>query len=403
MATGDYVLLIIDPQNDFHEDGKLAVIGTSKYGIGGEGGIKDSEKIIDLINKRRPAAVYVSLDTHTPTHIGHQQFWQPEGNPAGEGPLPGSSFIVVVDHDGTEKVAVSVQGQIFFYEPRSTGNTKTDEELKLWVIKYVKTLTSGAKFSPCIWPNHCLESSDGHKVYPKLKTALDKLKDEGVTVEYHIKGQNEATEMYSIFKAELPVEKNAPQSLQKLYRGKYIDKIDDNSKILVDKSDEEDHANVKTDFNDGLYSSLVKHGFPIVICGEALSHCVKWSTLDLVSKKLEKKNGLPVYLLENASSVVNLSTIDKQDDIFVKSTIKFKNESIDNGVVWTTTDDFLKLPIHTQYLIGTQSSLIRKKETLDEQENRKKTMNLYGRTTFGGRTKKRNNRRTKKHHRKSRR
>jgi hypothetical protein len=100
---------------------------------------------------------------------------------------------------------------------------------------------------------------------------------------------------------------------------------------------------------------------------------------------------------------VNLSTIGLPDTIFVDSTKDFKKESTDNGVVWTTTDDFLKLPIHTQYLIGTQSSLIRKKETLDEQENRKKTKNLYGKTTFGGRTKKRNNRRTKKHHRKSRR
>jgi nicotinamidase/pyrazinamidase len=402
MATGDYVLLIIDPQNDFHEGGNLAVIGTSNLGIGGEGGIKDSEKIIDLINKRRPAAVYVSLDTHTPTHIGHQQFWQPEGNPAGEGPGPGSNFIVV-DHDGTEKVAVSVQGQNVFYEPRSTGNPETDEELKVWVIKYVKTLTSGAKFSPCIWPNHCLESSDGHKVYPQLKTALDKLKDEGVTVEYHIKGQNEATEMYSIFKAELPAEGNAPESLQKLYRGKHTDKIDDNSKIIVEKCDEEDHANVKTDFNTGLYNSLVSNGFPIVICGEALSHCVKWSTLDLVSKKLDEKNKLPLYLLENASSVVNLSTIGLPETIFVNSTKDFKKESTDNGVVWTTTDDFLKLPIHTQYLIGTQSSLNRKRETLGEQDKRKKNVPLYGKTSFGGRTKKRNNRRTKKHHRKSRR
>jgi nicotinamidase-related amidase len=334
---GDYVLLIIDPQVDFHEGGNLGVYGVDE--IGGKGGKSDSANIIKLIQKKAPAAVYVSLDTHTPTHIGHQAFWQPEGDPNGEGPAVGSQFVV---NEG--KVAVANLGVFTYYEPRSTGDDAKDADLKKWVVQYVQALTGGVgggeKFSPCIWPNHCLEGSAGHAVYPELKAALDALT---CPVEYHVKGQNEATEMYSIFKAELPVEGNASDSVKMLYRGKR-EQINTDSKIGTLKSDVEDHANLKTDFNEGLYNSLVANNLPIVVCGEALSHCVKWSTNDLVSKKNgdDKYKSIPVILLEDASSVVNLEGVGAPRDLFIPSTLKFKKDSQKNGVNWLTTEDFIK-------------------------------------------------------------
>jgi nicotinamidase/pyrazinamidase len=334
--AGEYVLLIIDPQIDFHEGGNLGVYGVAE--IGGKGGKSDSENIIKLIAAKPPKAVYVSLDTHTPTHIGHQGFWQPVGNPGGSPPGIASSFIVV---DG--QVAVATNGINTFYEPTSTGDPAKDEELKKWVVTYVTALTNGVnggeKFSPCIWPYHCLENSEGHKVYPPLKEALDTLSGKGIPVEYHVKGQNEATEMYSIFKAELPVEGNAPDSLQTLYRGKYETSTD--SKIGTPTSDKEDHANLKTDFNESLYESLVRHNLPIVVCGEALSHCVKWSTNDLVAHKTDKGSSLPVILLEDASSVVNLEGVGAPRDLFIGSTQKFKESSTAKGVEWMKVDEFI--------------------------------------------------------------
>jgi nicotinamidase-related amidase len=334
----DYVLLIIDPQVDFHEGGSLAVIGVQHNDIdlGGYGGNSDSKNIIKLIQSRRPKAVYVSLDTHTPTHIGHQGFWQPVGNPGGEPPGVGSQFTVEIV-DGIEHVAVGTQGQFAFYEPKSTGDKEKDTQLKEWVVHYVKSLTSGEtgeKFSPCIWPNHCLEGEDGHKVHPGLKAALDTLANDGVPVEYHVKGQNEAAEMYSIFKAELP-------ATMDLYRG-MRNPINNNSKIKVPNTDVEDHANVNTNFNTELYKSLVEHNLPIVVCGEALSHCVKWSTNDLITQKEKDQNTLAVYLLEDASSVVNLEGLNLPHTIFVKPTEDFKVNSQERGVKWIKTDDLLQ-------------------------------------------------------------
>jgi hypothetical protein len=142
--------------------------------------------------------------------------------------------------------------------------------------------------------------------------------------------------MYSIFKAELPAEGKAPASIATLYRGKHA-KTDGESKIKTPKSDVDDHANLKTDFNRGLYESLASHGKPIAVCGEALSHCVKWSTLDLMNNNTAK---LPIILLENASSVVNLEALGAPRDLFKVPTEEFKKDSTAGGVKWTTVEAF---------------------------------------------------------------
>jgi hypothetical protein len=160
-------------------------------------------------------------------------------------------------------------------------------------------------------------------------------------VEYHIKGQNEATEMYSIFKAELPVEGTAPAAVQTLYRG--TKPVQDGSKINEANSDVEDHANLKTNFNDELYASLMSHGKPIVVCGEALSHCVNWSTRDLNEEKKQKNPDATIHLLTDASSMVNLKGLGLPETIFVKTTNEFLKYCEDNGVTLTTTDELISM------------------------------------------------------------
>ena len=56
-------ILIIDPQVDFHEGGKLAV----------QGATDDSIRVSSFIQKQKDKLnkVFVSLDTHTHCHIGH--------------------------------------------------------------------------------------------------------------------------------------------------------------------------------------------------------------------------------------------------------------------------------------------------------------------------------------------
>ena len=85
----------------------------------------------------------------------------------------------------------------------------------------------------------------------------------------------------------------------------------------------------------------MSHGKPIVVCGEALSHCVNWSTQDLNEKRKADGNETTIYLLKNASSVVNLETIGFPAEIFVKQTQELFEYCENNGVTLTTTDAIL--------------------------------------------------------------
>lgn len=313
-----YALLIIDPQNDFHEGGNLAVMGAKA----------DSERIIDLITAKPPAAIYVSLDTHTPTHIGHQGFWTPE-------PPFGTVFRV----EGGKIMGKAPDGTDAVYNPVDADKY---QGLRDWVVEYVTTLTDPAtkanklanntyKGDPLIWPTHCIEDTEGHEVYGPLMTALNAASAAGIPVHYFIKGQNEAAEMYSIFKAEMP----APMPL---YRG--VKGIKDGGEVPVtDSKVNVDHANLKTDFNQELFDKLRAEGKPIVVCGEALSHCVNWSTRDLneAMKALPAAEQLPISLLENASSMVVLPWAP---ELFIPQTQSFLQYCRDNGVTLTTTEAF---------------------------------------------------------------
>lgn len=277
-------VLIIDPQNDFHEGGNLEVPGA----IGDSGRISDFLTIKkDQLNK-----VFVSLDTHTHHHIGHAGYWKLATEDS-NGPFDEVFFtpftLFSVDD---ENIYVTKEGvNDVEVEPRLT-------DLKTWTLNYISALNKrdNPKGRPLIWPEHCIEMENGHKVHEKLKGALDALHQS--KVEYHIKGQNEAAEMYSIFKAEIPVPRDTDIALcyhgAFANNGEFKDKIKLSSKIDIPGSDEPDGVYLNTEFNQELYHSLTSDGHPIVICGEALSHCVNWSLRDLVDKLIE--DGKPEYV-----------------------------------------------------------------------------------------------------------
>lgn len=62
--------------------------------------------------------------------------------------------------------------------------------------------------------------------------------------------------------------------------------------------------NLQTTFNDSLFNKLTGDGVAIVVCGEALSHCVKASTLDIVNKINERNKKNKVFVVKNGSSSV---------------------------------------------------------------------------------------------------
>ena len=74
-------LFIIDPQIDFHEGGRFEdgdkVITYPRGSLCVPGSNEDSHRIAEMIinKKNKISDIYVSLDSHYPTHIAHSLFW----------------------------------------------------------------------------------------------------------------------------------------------------------------------------------------------------------------------------------------------------------------------------------------------------------------------------------------
>lgn len=159
------LLLIIDPQNDFMEDGNLAVKGASKDMLNLVSFIYNNLKKIDKIK--------VSLDTHTYKQIFSQSWWaDDDGNPP--------EVFTVIDENSKYKP--------LYHEEYS--------------YEYLKHLKENNK-ELIIWPYHCILGTFGHNIEPNLENMLSYFSL--VTkncVEKITKGSNPQSEMYGIFKEE---------------------------------------------------------------------------------------------------------------------------------------------------------------------------------------------------------
>ena len=79
IAGGDVCLVIIDPQNDFHDGGSLAVPGADD----------DTKRTAAFLEKHadRIDTVLVTLDSHQTRHIANPSFWEKPDDAAAR-PLP---------------------------------------------------------------------------------------------------------------------------------------------------------------------------------------------------------------------------------------------------------------------------------------------------------------------------
>lgn len=156
-------LLIIDPQNDFTcSEGSLY--------------IKNSEKqvknIADWIADNTPDDIFVTMDTHFPTHIGCPSAWidTKTGNYV-------SPFTKITEEDI----------KLGKYAP-----TKVSKKYAISYLEAVKEHT--------IWPEHCIAGSWGACINNNL---LESLKKWSVKTNHHYtliqKGRNDRAEMYSVF------------------------------------------------------------------------------------------------------------------------------------------------------------------------------------------------------------
>ncbi|GBG28318.1 Nicotinamidase [Hondaea fermentalgiana] len=241
LERGGKCLLIIDPQNDFHPGGSLAIASADE----------DAERIAKMIKEHGEEIreIYVTLDTHMKYHIAHQMFW-----------TDGSDTKKMPDYFTTITLSDFKNG---VWKP-----ARNDPGLMEWVETYLQGLESEGRMSLTIWPEHCLVGSTGHAVRESIFKELEAWEAKhGSTVTYIIKGNNSYTEHYSALRAEVP---------------------------------REDDKN--TQLNTHLIDCLKQHD-EVLICGQAKSHCVNYTVRDLVENWDRDKMG-QLVLIEDAMSPV---------------------------------------------------------------------------------------------------
>lgn len=232
-------LLIIDPQVDFYDGGNLGIPGS----------IADAKKTKEFIcnNLDSIHEIYVSLDTHNKMHIAHGAFWdnQPDGC-GGKEPNP-FTLLNCDANNANDPALYTIDEKCPGGIDKSQPWYPKDSTYKNWTRTYCEGLAA-AGFPLCIWPEHCIIGGPGHNVQPDIHEALQKWAKHNPTklIKYLPKGMNNYTEMYSIIRAEVPIES---------------DKL--------------------TKTNVDLCNALGK-AEKVVVCGQAKSHCVNYSVRDLV-------------------------------------------------------------------------------------------------------------------------
>lgn len=286
VPSGGTTLLIIDAQNDFHpgEQNTLSITNADQ----------DAERITQLILDSIDAStgtssisrIVATLDTHHKLHIAHPTFWKNEKD---EHPPPFTTISCTDIQNGkwkprpNLKIPFGALNNVLDLNILNDGRSKSDIiidtegniDLLSYVIQYTKALESSGKFTLTIWPEHCLIGSQGHNIVPNIHNALQEWSlITGTSVEYVQKGENILTEMYSVLKAEVPISSD-------------------------------------TTFNHELFASL-NASDKIIVCGQALSHCVNYSVVDLMEKMdvMERKK---VVLLSDCASPVYMCEKDAEE------------------------------------------------------------------------------------------
>lgn len=211
------------------------------------GAREDMARLADFVGRRGDAieGIHVTLDQHHRHDIAHPGFW------VGADGAPPPPFTVI----GPDDVAA--------------GRWRTaDPRHRDWAARYTRALADNGRYALCVWPPHCLIGSWGGQVEAGLFAALGAWEERrGVSVAYAVKGTNPLTEHYSAIRADVPL-------------------ADDPG----------------TQANRGLVEALGRGG-DLLVAGEALSHCVRFTVLDLLDAWPPERAGR-VALLEDAMSSV---------------------------------------------------------------------------------------------------
>lgn len=224
------------------------------------GADRDMERLAGMINRLENDLwdIHVTLDTHHFFDISHPVFWI-DGK--GEHPAP---FTIITRDDVDNSVWRA-----------------TNPAYQKYALDYVARLETNNRYPLCIWPPHCLIGSQGHNVFPVLADALLAWEQNQTgMVDYVTKGSNYKTEHYSAVQADVP-----------------------------------DPADPSTMLNSGLIRTL-EEADVILLAGEALSHCLKFTVEDIADTFDESHIRKMILLRDCASPVPGF---EQQGEEFVNT------------------------------------------------------------------------------------
>lgn len=188
------------------------------------GAPEDNVRIKELIRTLAPfiSDIILTVDTHPEDHIGHPGYWR--------------------THDGASPAPFT------FITPdmiQSGAIIANDASKRDYAHDYVNALGGSM-----VWPVHCVPGTDSHKLSDEIEVAVKNWKAfTGGVPTIVKKGFHLDLESFGIF---------APE-----YEG---------------------HEDTTADFNDALIGNLLFGNEPILVVGEARSHCVKRSIEQLVER-----------------------------------------------------------------------------------------------------------------------
>ncbi len=218
--------------------------------------------------------IHVTLDSHHDVHIAHPIWWV---NGRGEHPDP---FTIISAKD--------VENGVWSAKRPSLHKRS---------LAYVRTLEANGRYPLCIWPPHCLIGSRGHAVVPELFDVLQEWeRRKFFPVHYLTKGSNLYSEHYGALQADVP------------------DPSDPSTQL--------DTAFIRT----------LEEADIILLAGEAGSHCLANTVIDLADNFGDEATIRKLHLLTDATSPVAGFEPTQRD---------FIQRMTQRGMQLTTTTDFL--------------------------------------------------------------
>ena len=211
------------------------------------GADEDIKRLAAMVSRLRDklADIHITLDSHRRVDISHPMWWR---DAAGKRPDP----FTLITADDVES------GRWATYLPSFRERT----------LDYLRQLERRGRYTHTIWPEHCLIGDEGHNVHTELSGVVHEWEDRFAQAEFVTKGSNPWTEHFSAVQAEVP-----------------------------------DPTDPSTQVNTGFVATLERADV-VLLAGQALSHCVANTVLDIAANFSDPAFVQKLVLLEDCTSEV---------------------------------------------------------------------------------------------------